>query len=443
MTRLAASTSLWFLCSAPALAGTVAVQVEVHQDEVPSPAVEAMVWHALFDRHGHDAVILDADDPIRRMRAEDLTTLYRFEVSWSPLTARLDGRGIIGSLAPTVQVEEYQLDGAALRPFAHWTIQGALALYDEIPSQGEPAIVSLPQIALQEAIGVAVNPVMAPIWYREDPFLDVPVELVADEEYRSFYGSRWKEVADLRLRRASVMLRQAGIQLEVVGHHSWTSPDDLHGLSDLLDALAATPRERPDSIRIAFTQQTDLATVPDREVEDVGRAYRPGSDVLVADQAMVPDHAPAWDEAEEASAITHEVLHALGVTHLEAEYFVMSPTKASTVHRLAPSTRALAQTAAHARYATSDPVHAVAALGAAAEAWLAEPESQIDYIMGNLAAGPGVPPPGWVAPGSLSALTNAAIARYYLQLAERDPDNTALWQSALAHSRAASTTSEP
>jgi hypothetical protein len=396
-----------------------------------------MVWHALFDRHGHDAVVLDTGSPVDRMRAEGLTTLYRFDITWSPLTARLDDRGIIGSLAPTVEVEEHRLAGATLREFAHWTTQGALALYEEVPPQGEPAIVSLPQIALQDAIGVAVNPVMAPTWYRVEPSLEVPVVLVADEEYRTFYGPRWKGATDLRVRRASAMLSQAGIRLEVVGHGEWTSPDELHGLSDLLDALAETPRMRPDAIRIAFTQQTDLATVAHQEVEDVGRAYQPGKDVLVADQAMVPDHAPAWDEAEEATAVAHEVLHALGVTHLDVEHFVMSPTKASTVHRLAPSTRALAQTAAQARYATNDPLRAVAALGSAAEAWLAEPESQIDYITGNLAAGPGVPPPGGVAPGSLSALTNAAIARYYLQLAEHDPDNAALWQSVLAHSEAA------
>jgi len=437
VTWLAASTSLWLLGSVPALAGTVAVQVDVRQDEVPAPAVEAMVWHALFDRHGHDAVILDAGDPVPRMQAEDLTTLYRFEVSWSPLTTRLEGRGVIGSVAPVVRVEEHRLDGSTLHPYAFWTTQGALAIYEEIPLHGEPALVSLPQVALQEAIGVAVNPVMAPTWFRSEPYLRVPVELAADEEYRAFYGPRWKAVADLRVHRASALLHQAGIELDVVVHRDWTSPDDLGGLSDLLDALAATPRERPDAIRIAFTQQTDLATVPDREVEDVGRAYRPGNDVVVADQAMVPDHPGAWDEAEEGSAIAHEVLHALGVTHLEADYFVMSPTKASTVYRLAPSTRGLAQTAVRARYATGDPLDAVAALGAAAEAWLADTESQIDYIMGNLAAGPGVPPPGWVAPGSLSALTNAAIARYYLQLAARDPENAALWQSALAHSQAA------
>ena len=66
----------------------------------------------------------------------------------------------------------------------------------------------------------------------------------------------------------------------------------------LLDDLAAQPRPQLHTLRVGFTQQTSLSQTWDETLEDVGRAYRPGEDVVVADQAMAPGHARAWDEAE-------------------------------------------------------------------------------------------------------------------------------------------------
>lgn len=369
-----------------AVAGTVAVQVEVDGDEVAAPAVEAMVWHALYDRHAHDAVFVTADDAAERMRAEGLGTLYLFEVEWTPLTARVPQRGVVGALAPRVRVQELYRDGDRLVPHASWEAQGALALYEELRPTGPSEVVALPHVALQEALGVAVGPVAEPTWVRVEPTIAVPVVVMADEEYRAFYGPAWKAVADLRVRRASALLAQAGLRLEVVDHLDWASDDDAGGLSDLLDDLAATPRVHPQAFRVGFTQQTELASAWDATVEDVGRAFRPGRDVVVADQAQVPGHATAWDEAEEAAAIAHEILHGLGVPHLEDEHFVMSQRKSSTVHRMAPGTRALARAAASARYDAGDPLGAVASLGAVAEAWLIDREAQLQYVTGNLAA---------------------------------------------------------
>lgn len=426
------------LLALSAWGATTAVVVDVHDGEVHPAAVEAAVWHALYDRHGHDALLLEDLDQARTLQERHLGELYHLEVRWDPLVMDVNGVGKLGSLAPTVVATEYVLHGDRLEPTTTWTTYGALALY-EVHRSGSTSVVALPQVALQETIGLAVDPVRPPVWHDAPPdLLTIPVVVAADEEYRDFYGYDWKLVADVRIERASALLAQAGLRLEVVDHQDWRTDDSLADLDTLLDDLAAQPRAGVHTLRVGFTQQTGLAQTWDESLEDVGRAYRPGEDVLVADQAMAPGHARAWDEAEEGAAIAHEVLHALGLPHMPVPGSLMADTKSGTVYTISPATRELARAAAMARYAHWDAVTAMNGLAEVAREYLPQRQHQLDYITGNLHTGLGVPAAGQVRPGELMALSNAAMARYYLDLAEREPGNAdALRQTALAHSAAA------
>jgi hypothetical protein len=174
------------------------------------------------------------------------------------------------------------------------------------------------------------------------------------------------------------------------------------------------------------------------DIEELGHAYLPGTDVIIADQASPPGHLAAWDVAEEGVAVAHEVLHALGVPHSTHQHLLMSETKSSVVHVMAAGTRELARAAAQARLVHWDKVTALVSLSATAETWLADDELKVDFIIDNLNHGPGVPRPGELTPDRHSALTNVAMGRYYFLQAEKGPDNAEqLRGSALAHSEAA------
>jgi hypothetical protein len=251
--------------------------------------------------------------------------------------------------------------------------------------------------------------VRPPIWTGEVPEpIAVPVEIVADEEFRARYGPGWAARADLRVERASALLRAAGLRLDVRWHGAWRSSAEAADLSALLDDLAGAPRRDPRAIRVAFTGQVgpDL----DDPLQDVGRAYLPGRDLVVADQPPVPGQSTRWDEAEEATILAHEVLHALGAPHLDAGHYVMSSPKSGTSHALAASTRALARSAAEARFATRDDVAAATLLGEAAAAWIEDRDTQVAYVGGNLSLGPGVPDPERIPHLRTSALVSLALA---------------------------------
>lgn len=399
---------LLVLLSMPARAGTIAIVAHEAHQEVPQAAVDAMLWHALYDRFGHDAVVVDEAAAVPEMKAQGLTTLLTVDVHWVPLTADLphDG-GVVGSLAPKLDLHEAILDGHRLVPCATWTVQGALALYDDKHADGSVSVVSLPQVALEEAVDTAIRPVPPPTWRDTPDLLAIPVVVVGDDEYRHFYGADWEAEADLRIERASALLAQAGLRLDIVGHETWTSPASAVGLSALLDSLASLPSTHPTAVRIGFTQQTDLADAASAQVEDVGRAYRPGRDVVVADQAAIPDHSLSWDVAEEGTAVAHEVLHALGIPHNAHPYVLMSRRKVSTVFTMAPGTRALAKAAAEARWGSKDRWTSASSLASTAEAWLQVPEQRVEYVAGNLLAGPDASASGGADPPHLAALIDA------------------------------------
>jgi hypothetical protein len=429
-------------CWLGALAGAaeaahVGVLVTQADGPVERYGVEAIAWHALYQRQGLDALLLDGGlkDAPAQLRRADLATLYEVSVGWGPQVVRLSEVSFAAPLAPEILVVEWALTGDQLVERQRWTTVGAASLYRVL---GEEAVVSYPEVALQEAMSVAVGGALAPAWGPTGTGLLIPIVVTADEEYRAFYGPDWREVARRRVERASRLLGQAGIGLSIVGWQAWESPQEAGDLSSLLEAQAEADLPPGAALRLGFTQQTSLARLP-TQVEDVGRAFVPGRDVIVADQATAPGHLPEWDEAEESVAISHEVLHALGVPHQEVAGYLMSRVKTSLVARMAPSTRALARTAAQVRVAFWDAELAMVALEREARTWLyADPELQADYIAENVASGPGVPPPGALVPERMSALTNVAMGRYYLRLAERgDGDRERHRAVALAHSQAA------
>lgn len=423
---------------------TVAIVVNTPENaEVTLAAAQSLVWHSLNEEHDHVALVLNGTPQaaLAVMKERGIRSLFQFDVSWDRQVVPLDGGMFIAAKAPSIDVAEYIADGDRMVPRATWTSVGATALYRENNDSNE-SFLSLPEVALQEAVTVAVKLVAAPIWGGEVASLPIPIAVVADEEYRAFYGPRWRGQAMRRIERASVLLGQAGLSLKVVYWGEWNSNNASPDLSVLLDDLASGPLPAPAILRVGFTQQTALASVRS-DIEELGHAYLPGTDVIIADQASPPGHLAAWDVAEEGVAVAHEVLHALGVPHTVHQHLLMSETKSSVVHVMSEGTRKLARAAAQARLVHWDKVTALVSLSAAAESWLIDDELKVDFIIENLDRGPGVPPPGELRPDRHSALTNVAVGRYYFREAEKNKVNAEYLRGvALAHSEAAAQ-SEP
>lgn len=431
------------VCAA-AHAGTVAVQVEAGDGPVEAAAVEAAVWHLLHDVHGHDPVLVEGPDAaVARMRAEGITTFVTVDASWSWHVVRLDGPGGL-AIPPSLDLEvvEHVLHGDQLEPVRASRTTGAPALYRALVPYGGVApggVVALPEVALQEATAVALSSLTAPAWGVRPAPRRVPVTLVADPAYRARHGGEdgWGAVAGARVAAANHLLRGVGLALDPRPGPDWDPPpsDDL---GVLLRDLAGRPRPEGDAVlRLGFVRRApqDGRSAP----EDVGRAFSPGQDVVVLDQASPPGHDARWDAAEEGVALAHEVLHALGVPHQPAPGWLMSDRADTLVHRLHPGTQALARAAAEARLAHWDPSAAFALLDGTADRWLAhDPEAHAAYVIHNLATGPGVPEPGRIPPDASTGPGNVALARAYADRARASGQDAARHRAgALAHTRAA------
>lgn len=436
MTRVSAiAATLLALLPAVANAGTIAVVTDTDTGPLPDSTFRSVVWHALYGELGHDAEFFDELDSsvVDQMRGTTMTTLLHLELEWRTDSARIDQPDgevfLVGGHYPVVKATEYALDGDRLVARYTWRTEGPISVY-HVRGDDPYRFISLPEVTLQETATLAIQPTHAPVWRAETDLINVPVVLAGDDEYRDFYGpTGWTEVAERAVARANAILHSSGLRLQVVGHEGWTSPADQHDLSELLETMSSTPIQADGALRVGFTGQTELATEWQSEMEDVGRAYLPGRDVVIADQAVNPGHDPAWDVAEEGVAVAHEVLHALGIPHLEVPDHLMSGTKRGTVHAMHASTRDLARVAAATRYTHWDRIAALTGLSQAAEAHLADRDLQLDYIADNLHYGPGLPAPGTLEPGALSALTNVAVGRAYLRLAAEDPDHASELQA--------------
>ena len=458
--RFLAAILVFLGVATPALATgeTVAVVIETAEGPLPDSTVQAVIWHALYESHGHRALFLPALDEraVDALRGSPITTLVKVELSWRPDSARVerdDGEVyLVGGHSPVLDTTEYALDGDVLRARYTWHTEGPISVF-QVRGDEPNRFISMPEVSLQETISLAVEPLRAPVWREATDTIEIPVVLAADDDYRAFYGEDdWKQVAGRAVSRANALLTDAGIELRVVQHETFESPEGVDDLSGLLETLSARPiRVHRDpsaphpvkgadrALRIGFTAQTQLAVAWDAEMEDVGRAYLPGRNLIIADQAAHPGHDPAWDVAEEGVAVAHEVLHALGIPHVHGDDLLMSETKRGSVYRMSASTAELARAAAACRYTHWDAITALAALSQSAEAHLGDDlDLQLDYISDNLAYGVGMPDPGRLEPGRLSALTNVALARYYLDRAQEDPSNAwQLRQGARAHAESA------
>ncbi len=382
-------TILLALLTSFASAETVAVSTWCQDRAMPCEAAQSVLWHAMWDRHGHDTLLLDRDEnsPTDLTGQHALTTLYEVDVGWEAKRQVVDGRHLFG-WSPIIDVREFSVVEGEAQLVRSWVTWGTMALFQPRTDDTGEAIVNLPQVALQETMDLAIGPITPPAHDFDHPLVEVPIIVAADEEYREFYGDRWRFVAELRIERASALLRRAGIALKPVGAAEWNSPDDSQDLDVLLDAFAPVADPTNGAIYVGFTQQSKLATTWHGDLEDVGRAYLPGNAIVVADQATVPGHRRGWDQAAEATTIAHEVLHALGVPHNDDDDWLMSDRKRWTTFRMAEGTRGLAHAAAVARFESGNPSIAYTNLTQAAAAHLADPEYQLQYVSENLAAGP-------------------------------------------------------
>jgi hypothetical protein len=429
-----AVAALAIAAGGPAWGVTVVVQADIAGGDLSRQAVESTLWHALWEQQGHDAMFLPpGQDPSPVMHAQHLSTLYRVSLRWDPLVYDVEGVGSLAGMAPSLQLDELVLREGELRLTNTWITYGTLALY----ASGDGAdaqYVSLPEVAMQGVARRAAATVSPAVWGEHTELLTLPITLAADDEYRAFYGAAWSTMAERRIARANALLRAAGVELVPVGFEAWESPDGTTDLSRLLEDLAREPHPIPGTTRVAFTQQAAVDASWAGGVEDVGRTHQPGREVLVADQALIPGQALTWDEADEGVAVAHEVLHSLGVPHVAAPFALMSATKVTTSHAMTEATASLARTALLAQRRHWDHLTAADALADAASAWLDDPDVQLDYVIHNLEAGLGMPAPGSVPPDLASALTNAAISRYYVQQARRGaPGAAALRASAILH----------
>ena len=430
-------TAAALLLAAPVQAASVGIVATAESDgEISEATLQSITWHALNHQYGHDTLVLDAeDDLVARLSAEKLPLLYRFHLSWQAESVVFDG-GVLTDRAPLIHATEFALVDHSLVAIQSWEITGSPALY-RVSATGGGGYVALPEVAVQDTIDAAIRHVSPPIWHTERPDpVRVPVLLAADDEYRA-NDPDWKANTYQRMARASALLGQAGISLRVVGYQEWTSSAMATDLSLILEELQDVPRDAPNAIRIRFTRQTSLDPHPASSIEDVGRAFNPGFDLVVADQGLPPGHGLPWDIAEEGTAIAHELLHALGAPHLDQPNFLMSGVKKATVHVIAPSSREIARAAAQARHQMWDSVTALDTLSYMAETHIADPGLQLDYVLENLAAGPGVPAPGQVLPHRVNALTNAALGQSYLKLASAMPEHHPVRELVIAHGRAA------
>jgi hypothetical protein len=417
-----------------AQAWSVAVVTDVQGGPLNDQAVQSALWHALKSNRGHDVLVLPDDlrEAEARMADEHLTTLLRFQVRWHAEAQWLDG-GILADEVPIIAVTEHRVGPDGLREARRWQGTAPLAVF---AAPGDHAWTVLPEVTLQAAIDHALQPVQPVTWFtgRDEP-VRLAVVLCADDAWRANHGMRWKQAALARLDRAADLLRQADLSVTAVGWCEWAPDQGLDTLPELLDDLAGLPL-RDGTIRVGFTglPQRPATGSP---ADDVGRAHTPGRDLVVVDQGLAINPDPDWDVAAEGSALAHELLHVLGLPHQPHANSLMSAVQRGSVHTLSPATRALALSAAEARYAHWDPVTALQSLSLAAERWMDDPELQVDFIRENLALGPGVPHPGQVAPTRVSALSSVALTRHWLAQPINLQKNDALHTPLLAHGTAA------
>lgn len=434
----------------PARAGTLGLRVDVEFDgPLSDDIVEAVAWHAATRATcGASPVAADActaDVPVmvdrvdggalrdaspgdvaRALHARGITTFVDVSVRWHAQVREIgtpDGGTRFDFLPdPRVEAVQYRVHPDRLAEEARHSGRGGDALVAVAGRAGAHAVV--PEVALRRALAEALDPIAVPRWGTRLVAARLPVVLAVDAAWKARHGAAWAREARLRVAVASALLGEAGLALDVVAHVSWDAPVDLPDLAARLHHLHAADlgvAVPPGALRIGLTG-VSTPSEPGRP-EQVGRAFEPGRDLVVADQRHAfdlgaPHESARWDRADEAVAMAHEILHALGVPHDDSPSTLMSARHDGLTWRVSPRGAALAQAAAQARVAHWDSVAALTALAHAASVWLPHaPSRQVDYVVGNLTQ---APPVGAFAPGVAAPLVDAALSRLYLDLS-RDP----------------------
>lgn len=413
--------TLWYAIIASTWAATVEVELSVDGDLLTRGQVESVVWHALARDLDHDAVFVE---PGHGSSTPGLTR-WRMNVSWDPQVLHVEDH-LFATLAPRVRIHDENGE--------HQWLGTAIVL-----DHDEHGWVSLPDAALMRTLDRAAPQLDPATWHATAETRELRLVVAVDEELRTTWGDDWVAQADRRIAHANLLLQHAAIELTVVGYEAIESREDAN-LHTLLRELDARPMPERAALRVGFSGQVRAEAATN--IEDIAVAYVPGQTVLLADQIPATPTLASWDAAEEGTALAHEVLHALGIPHLEVPGQLMSEFKAGMLHELSPAAIHLAAAAMEAR-ATLDPLHAVLTLGEAANG-LQDRSDAIAYVTHNLAAGIGVPHPAMVDPERLSTLTNIAVGHYYLRQADRSPAQASRYRrTAALHSRAAFASIDP
>jgi len=318
--------------------------------------------------------LLDGDD--LPAGTQDVLTL---DLAWVTRPVDLAGESWVG-LVPMITAIEYRVSGSRWDPVRTWDTLGSVALY-AMRSRPDD-VFTLPQIALEEAVVRALEPLPRARVLPVRQVALVPVVIAADDDYRAAYGPTWPQVMRARVDLANELLAPAGIALDVRAWSAWTSPEGVDDMSELLDAFAAE-LGTPEGLALGVTLRPQLARSWQGELDDIGRAYRPGQHAIVADQAGIPGSDPYWDALGDASALAHEVLHTLGVPHQAASNALMSPRRQWLTTHVDRSSAELARIATLARFYEPDQQRATDALARTAEAFLADPDAQVQYVTQN------------------------------------------------------------
>ncbi len=422
-----------------AVAHAATVGVRVHESEggpLTEAVVQAVAWHAVSQDAEHDPAFLSPTlsdrDAVQALREAGASQLLDISIRWASEAKVLEGGKVVMLPLPVVEIVDRSLSGQGLVIVG----RGEAAAEAGVMVDGDRLYVA-PELALQHAMGRAIDHVRSPAWGAVAKPRRLPVVVVADAAWKARHGATWRAEIAARVDLASRLLAPVGIALDVVGEGDWHAPIGLPSVSARLRHLADQPRVGPEeAVRVGFTGVGPVSRLGGPE--QVGRAFEPGRDVVIVDQRGLRDDGDRWDVSNEAVALAHEVLHALGVPHEEEVGTLMSSHHAGLVHLVSDRSRSLARAAVQARTAHWDAASAMLVLADAADRWLVgEPTRQLTYIVGNL---PDAPVPGTIAPGSVPPIVDAALTRMYLDLAVASPESAASHTAAaLVHAGAVRT----
>ena len=253
---------------------------------LPNEAFQSVVWHELQGAHQHDATFVSDINlaVLHEMRRARVTTLLELHVKWQIDVVRLDNNRVTGGYFPTIVTREWAIKGTQLVALKEWTTAGTVALYT-VNERHADELISIPEISLQQATEMALQPIEAPSWTQNERWVRIPVDIYADDEYRAFYGDSWVTEVRKRINRANALLRPAGLMLDIEATHTWNlTPMDVHCLNLTACEIIMTQSERVHRL----THKTLTRATISPGCGGRGTCVSSGRDLIIADQALAP-----------------------------------------------------------------------------------------------------------------------------------------------------------